>query len=63
MSSVLDGISDPDDEPLWAVDKEDLSSVTSLTIGYGCELTPESNLGYDEEGIVKVTGEATWNDD
>nr|DAF96362.1 MAG TPA: hypothetical protein [Podoviridae sp. ctG4L18] len=33
MSSVLDGISDPDDEPLWAVDKEDLSSVTSLTIG------------------------------
>lgn len=63
MSSVLDGISDPDDEPLWAVDKEDLSSVKRLTIGHGCELTPESNLGYDEEGIVKVTGEATWNDD
>ncbi|UVX67018.1 MAG: hypothetical protein [Bacteriophage sp.] len=33
MSSVVDGISDPDDEPLWAVDKEDLSSVTRLTIG------------------------------
>lgn len=63
ISSISDGINDPDDEPLWAVDEEDLSLITSLTIGNGCELTPVSNLNFEKEGVVKITGDATWNDD
>nr|UVX89340.1 MAG: hypothetical protein [Bacteriophage sp.] len=63
ISSISDGTNDPDDEPLWAVDEEDLSLITSLTIGNGCELTPVSNLNFEKEGVVKITGDATWNDD
>lgn len=63
ISSISDGINDPDDEPLWAVDEEDLSLITQLTIGNGCELTPVSNLNFEKEGVVKITGDATWNDD
>lgn len=63
ISSISDGINDPDDEPLWAVDKEDLSLITQLTIGNGCELTPVSNLNFEKEGVVKITGDATWNND
>ena len=63
ISSISDGIKDPDDEPLWAVDEEDLSLITQLTIGNGCELTPVSNLNFEKEGVVKITGDATWNDD
>lgn len=63
ISATLNGISDPDDEPLWAVDKEDLSSVVSLTIGQGCELFPTRNLNTSTNGVVKVTDEAEWADD
>lgn len=63
ISSISDVIKDPDDEPLWAVDEEDLSLITQLTIGNGCELTPVSNLNFEKEGVVKITGDATWNDD
>lgn len=63
ISSISDGINDPDDEPLWAVDEGDLSLITQLTIGNGCELIPVSNLSFEKEGVVKITGDATWDDD
>lgn len=62
MSRVVKGIQDPDDEPLWAIEEEDLSLVYELTIGEGVELEPSSAVDVGTEGIVEITGEATWVD-
>lgn len=61
MSSVLDDYStNVDDEPLWAVEEEDLSQITYLTLGNGCELIPAGNVDVSVSGQVTVNGTATW---
>lgn len=62
MSSVVSGIQDPDDEPLWCVEEEDLSLVQSLVIGEGHGLIPEENVNIGTEGILQITGDAQWED-
>ena len=62
MSEAVNGITDPDDEPLWAIEEEDLSQIYSLTIGEGAELEPSTNVNIGTEGIIKITGDATWTD-
>lgn len=62
MSSIVNGISDPDDEPLWAIEPDDLSLINELTIGKGHGLTPESSVDVSTEGILKITDDATWTD-
>lgn len=63
MSSAVQGIVDPDDEPLWAIDPEDLSQIFDLTIGIGTELEPSENVNVGTEGILRITGDAVWTDD
>lgn len=60
MSRMVQGISDPDDEPLWAVEEEDLSLVESLVIGLGHGIEPEKVVDVSTEGILKITGTGTW---
>lgn len=62
MSKVVKGISDPDEEPLWAIEEEDLSLVYELIIGGGHGLEPDSAVNIGTEGLLKITGEATWTD-
>lgn len=62
MSKVVKGISDPDEEPLWAIEEEDLSNIYELTIGAGHGLEPDSAVNIGTEGLLKITGDATWTD-
>lgn len=61
MSSVVDGIKDPDDEPLWAIEPEDLSLVAS--IGEEIQLQPSLNVNTSTYGIYKISKTASWQDD
>lgn len=62
MSRVVKGISDPDEEPLWAIEEEDLSLVNELIIGEGNGLEPSSAVNIGTEGLLQITGEAVWTD-
>lgn len=62
MSRIVEGIEEPDDEPLWAIEPEDLSLINELTIGGGHGLEPDNAVNIDTEGILKITGSATWSD-
>ena len=62
MSEIVNGIEDPDDEPLWCIEEEDLSLVYTLTIGLGHELLPLENVNVGTEGILEITGTASWED-
>ena len=62
MSRVIKGISDPDDEPLWAIEEEDLSLLQSLVIGLGSGIEPESVVDSSVSGILKINGVGTWSD-
>ena len=52
MSRVVKGISDPDEEPLWAIEEEDLSLINELIIGEGNGLEPSSAVNIGTEGIL-----------
>ena len=60
MSRQLEGISDPDAEPLWCVEEDDLSLVYSMSIGLGHDLTPTEEVNVNTEGILKINN-ATWH--
>lgn len=62
MSRIVNGITAPDDEPLWAIEESDLSLVYSLTVGGGHELTPDTAVDISKEGILQISGEAFWED-
>lgn len=62
ISATLTGITNPDEEPLWAIEEDDLSSIYTLTIGQGTELSPLSNINTDTEGILYITETVLWND-
>lgn len=62
MSRVIDGIENPDDEPLWCIEPEDLSEVLSVVIGEGSGLEPLKNVDTSKEGVLKITGTAYWED-
>lgn len=62
MSREVDGITDPDQEPLWCIEEEDLSLTYSLTIGDGNDLIPTENVNTGTEGLLKITGTAVWED-
>lgn len=62
MSRVVNGIQDPDSEPLWAIEESDLSLVNSTVIGAGNGLTPEENVNINTEGVLKIQGTAQWDD-
>lgn len=60
MSQQVEGIRDPDEEPLWAIEEEDLSSVYSMVIGLGNDLTPESEVDASVDGILKLGNNVIW---
>lgn len=63
MSRVVSGLEkDPEDEPLWCVDPEDLSSIKVVNIGLGSGLDPEASVDTSVEGILKLTGDVYWSD-
>lgn len=62
MSAVLQGIQNPDEEPLWCIEENDLSLVYALTIGMGFELIPYENVDISTEGILNIKGEVLWED-
>lgn len=62
MSAVLQGIQNPDEEPLWCIEENDLSLVYALTIGMGFELIPYENVDISTEGILSIKGEVLWED-
>lgn len=62
MSRVVNGISDPDEEPLWCIEEEDLSLINQLIIGGGHGLEPDTNVNIGTEGLLQITGAATWTD-
>lgn len=61
MSRQVGGIQNPEEEPLWCIEEEDLSLIYTLTIGEGNDL--EGNINIGTEGILSITGEAHWNQD
>lgn len=63
ISETLVGLENPDEEPLWAVEEEDLSLINSVTIGLGSGLEPDQNIDVSTEGILSLTGNVTWTDD
>ena len=62
MSTILQGIQNPDEEPLWCIEENDLSLIYSLTIGMGFELIPYENVDISTEGILNIKGEVFWED-
>lgn len=62
MSEQLGEMTDPDEEPLWAVEEEDLSQLYSLIIGEGTELTPIESVNVATEGVLKLSGKVSWLD-
>lgn len=62
VSDVVNGIKDPDDEPLWCIEEEDLSLIYSMPIGRDHELLPSENVNIGTEDILQITGEASWED-
>lgn len=62
MSRAVSGIKDPDNEPLWAVEEEDLSLINEVIIGGGHGLEPSTAVNIGKEGILTITGEAFWSD-
>lgn len=63
MSKQIVGIQNPDEEPLWCIEPEDLSLVYSLVIGEGHELNPIENVNIETEGILTITGETVWEEE
>lgn len=62
MSTVVKGISDPDDEPLWCIEEEDLSQIYSMEINQNHDLVPTKNVNVSKEGILAISN-ATWTYD
>lgn len=65
MSRVEHGYSDYDEEePLWAVDEEELSLVKEVILGQFHTFDPSSNVDASEEGVLKFNQDgASWFDD
>lgn len=60
MSRQVAGITNPDKEPLWCIEEDDLSLIYSMNIGLGHDLTPTNEVSIDTEGILKIDNSATW---
>ena len=60
MSRQVAGITNPDEEPLWCIEEDDLSLIYSMNIGLGHDLTPTNEVSIDTEGILKIDNSATW---
>ena len=60
MSRQVAGITNPDEEPLWCIEEDDLSLIYSMNIGLGHDLTPVDEVNIDTEGILKIATSATW---
>lgn len=60
MSRQVNGITNPDEEPLWCIEENDLSLIYSMSIGLGHDLTPIDEVNIDTEGILKIVNTATW---
>ena len=59
MSTVTKGITNPDEEPLWCIEEEDLSEIYSMEINQNHDLLPIQNVDVSTEGILKISN-ATW---
>lgn len=67
MSSVVSEYEESkDDEPLWAIDEDDLSEVEDATLNLKSEvvpaLFPTENIQYDGNGVVNILNTVTWTD-
>ena len=60
MSRQVIGITNPDEEPLWCIEEDDLSLIYSMNIGLGHDLTPTNEVSINTEGILKIDNSATW---
>lgn len=60
MSRQVAGITNPDEEPLWCIEEDDLSLIYSMNIGLGHDLTPTNEVSIDTEGILKINNSTTW---
>lgn len=59
MSTVVDGYTDPDEEPLWCIEPEDLSLIYELEAT--TDLDPIENVNTDD--VPVITGTVTWSQD
>ena len=62
MSTVTKGITNPDEEPLWCIEEEDLSEIYSMEINQNHDLLPIQNVDVSTEGVLKIDS-ATWTYD
>lgn len=62
MSTVTKGITDPDEEPLWCIEEDDLSQIYSMEINQNHDLLPIQNVNVSTEGILNISS-ATWTYD
>ena len=60
ISRHMNGISNPDAEPLWCIEESDLSLIYNMIIGLGHDLTPTDQVNIDTEGVLKIDTSATW---
>ena len=60
MSQQVNGIANPDEEPLWCIEESDLSSIYIMDIGLGHDLTPTSEVNVGTEGILKLGNNVLW---
>ena len=63
MSQQVQGIQNPDEEPLWCVEESDLSQLYTMDIGQSHDLIPISNVDVSTSGILKISESATWQYD
>jgi hypothetical protein len=64
-SRIISELSDvEEEEPLWAVQESELSSLFSLQFNTETELAPKSHISLGPENkYIKITGEAYWEPD
>ena len=60
MSQQVQGITNPDEEPLWCIEEGDLSSLYTMSIGLGHDLTPVQEVDVSTEGILKLENNVLW---
>jgi hypothetical protein len=62
MSTTVGNLQEPDEEPLWAVEEESLSELTSCTVitDYTHSLQGSDIKADNENEILTITGDAVF---
>ena len=63
MSTIAEEIQNPAEEPLWAVDENTLSEISSLSLDETNGLKGTGSVNTSVSNKLQITGEVNWQDD